>query len=234
MNPRPKSPSRGNKEGWRRYALMAGVGIVFSGGALAVYSVVHDGTQPRKRVMETIALKLVPPPPPPPAPPPPPPPPKMVEPQKIQPPIDKPDEKPQAPRQGPLALDAQAGPGGDAFGLGGNPGGAPICLGCGNGGGGGGGAGRFAHYATLMQDQIGKRLHQDDKLDVAKFRATIRVWLNEAGKVERVEIARSTGDGQLDDRIQKVIGTMPAMPEALPSQMPQPVVVRLGATPGLG
>jgi len=44
----------------------------------------------------------------------------------------------------------------------------------------------------------------------------------------------TTGNNQLDDRIRSVIGTMPALPEAPPKNMPQPVVVRIGATPGFG
>lgn len=227
MNRKPKPQS----SDWRRnYAVIVGIGLVFSGGAYAIYSVVSDGGAPKKRVMETIALKIIPPPPPPPAPPPPPPPPKLVEPQKIEPPIDKPDDRPKdEPQPGPLALDAQGGPGGDAFGLGGKPGGADFVL-----GGGGGGGNRYGHYANLMQEQIGKRLRQDDQLDAARFRATIRVWLSPVGRVERVEVARTTGDGQLDDRIKQMIGTMPLLPEAPPQEMPQPVVVRIGATPGFG
>jgi TonB family protein len=85
-----------------------------------------------------------------------------------------------------------------------------------------------------MQDQIGRRLHQDDKLDISRFRATIRVWVSDAGKVEKVELSRTTGDDQLDQRIEQMIGTMPVLPEAPPKEMPQPVIVRIGATPGLG
>ncbi len=223
-------------DGRRRHYVVAVVVAVFLGGAYYIFTVVNDDTAPKKRVTETIALKLVPPPPPPPPKQEPPPePPKLVE-QKIEPPVDKPDDRPkdEAPPPGPLALDAQGGAGSDAFGLAAKPGGTDFLIG-GNGGGGRGTAvNRFGHYASLMQDQIGRRLHQDDKLDVSQFRATIRVWVSESGKVEKVEFARTTGDGQLDQRIEEVIGTMPVLPEAPPKEMPQPVIVRIGATPGLG
>jgi hypothetical protein len=217
------SPAGGT---WRRNAAIASVGLVVLGIGYTIVRIVSSDEPPRKRVMEVVKLTLVPPPPPPPPKEePPPPPPKMLE-QKIEPPVDKPDDTPknEAPPPGPLALDAQGGPGSDAFGLGGKPGGSDYLIG---GGGGGGGFGnRFSHYASLMQDRIGRRLHEDDFLESAKFRATIRVWITPVGRVERVQIMRTTGDGKID--------TMPALPEAPPREMPQPVIVRIGATPGVG
>jgi protein TonB len=218
---------------WRRYATAAAIVLVFLSAGYGVYRLVNGEATPRKRVMETIAMRLVPPPPPPPPKQePPPPPPKMVE-QKIEPPIEKPDApKNEAPPEGPLALDAQGSGGGDAFGLAGKPGGTPLLLGGGNAGGGGGNG--FVHYASLMQDQIGRRLRQDDKLNTNKFRATIKVWVSTGGKVDRVQVLRTTGDSRLDVLIEEVIGTMPSMPEAPPREMPQPVIVRIGAVPGVG
>jgi len=234
MTPKPSS-HHGESSG-KRYAVLATVALIFLTGAYAVFRVVTDDATPKKRVLETIAVKLVPPPPPPPPPKvePPPEPPKMVEEQKIQPPVDKPDDQPktETPPPGPLALDAPGGPGGDAFGLASRPGGTDFLLG--GGGGGGGGGNRFGHYAALMQDQIGRRLHQDDKLDVSKFRATLRIWVTAAGQVEKVELTRTTGDDQIDQRIEQMISSMPKMPEAPPREMPQPVIVRIGATPGFG
>src|SRR5262245_19190757 len=111
-SPKASAPGRG------RQFLIGAIVTVFLGGAYFIYSVVSDEGGPRKRDVETIALKLVPPPPPPPPKQEPPPePPKMVEPQKIEQPVDKPQDQPKddAPPPGPLALDAQGGPGGDAF-----------------------------------------------------------------------------------------------------------------------
>lgn len=220
----------------RRYAGVAAVATIFLAGAYGVYSLVSSDAGPKKRVAEVIALKIVPPPPPPPPKEePPPPPPKIVE-QKIEPPEPMPDNQPKQeapPPDAPLALDAAGAGAGDAFGLAAKPGGTPLTLGGGNGGGGGLGAG-FGRYASLMQDQIGRRLRSDDKLNVAKFRATIRVWLTPVGKVDRVQLLRTTGDTQLDAQIEQVIGTMPVMPEAPPKEMPQPVIVRIGALPGVG
>jgi periplasmic protein TonB len=224
---KPKKP-----ELWQHYGLAGGVAFVFLAAAYGVYAMVNSDAVPRKRVMETIALKLVPPPPPPPPPPEaPPPPPKMLE-QKIEQPVDKPDDapKPETPSQaadlgasqGPCTSSCVATSGRD-------PTYRPETI-----GGNGPGRVNYGHYAALMQDQIGRRIRQDEKLEAAKFRATIRIWLDNVGGVQRVELARTTGDNDLDTRIRKMIGTMPALPEAPPKDMPQPVIVRLGATPGFG
>jgi hypothetical protein len=175
-------------------------------------------------VLDTVALQLVPPPPPPPKEEPPPP--KMVEEQKIEPPVDKPDAPKDAPPPGPLALDAKGGPGSDAFGLGGKIGGSDFL----NDGGGT----RFGHFAVLMQDQISQSLRRDDKLNIDKFRATIKVWLSRAGKIERVQMLHTSGDDNTDSRIVQVIDGMPTLPEAPPEDMPQPVIVRVGARSSVG
>jgi TonB family protein len=215
---------------------MAVVALIFLAASYGIYSVVNDDTVPRKRVLEQIAVKLVPPPPPPPPPKvePPPEPPKMVEEQQIEQPVEQPDNQPQteAPPPGPLALDAQGGGAGDAFGLAARPGGRDLLLGSGTGGTGFGN--RFGAYARLMQDQIGRRLDEDEKLDSSRFRATVRIWLTEAGQVEKVELTRTTGDEMIDSLIQQALSSMPKMPEPPPREMPQPVIVRIGATPGFG
>ncbi len=214
---------RDGEGGWQRYAVVMVVGLVLLAAVYGVVRVINGDNSPRRRVMETIAMQIVPPPPPPKTEPPPEPP-KTVE-EKIEPPVDKPDAPKDEPPPGPLALDAQAGPGGDAFGLGGKIGGADYT---------GGGGTRFGHFAVMMQERISKSLHDDEKLNADKFRATIKVWLSGAGKIERVQLLHSSGSADTDSRIEQVIGAMPALPEAPPSDMPQPVIVRIGARPGIG
>ena len=209
----------------RKYAMPAIAVLVLLAGGFGIYRVV-SGESPRKRVLETVAIKLVPPPPPEVKPPPEPP--KMVEEQKIEPPVDKPMDAPKdEPPPGPLALDAKGEAGSDSFGLGGKLGGADFL-------GGGGGGTRFGHFAILMQTSISKSIHDDEKLNAEKFRATVKVWLSELGKIQRVQVLHTTGDPGTDNRIEQVIGAMPALPEAPPKDMPQPIVVRIGARAGIG
>lgn len=228
MNPKPQSSSPGF---FRRYRVIGTVALILLAGSYEVFRIVTDTAAPKKRVLETIAVKIIPPPPPPPPPPAPPPPPKMVEQQKIEPPAEKPDDAPKtAPQSQAADLGASQGPcTANCVATSGNDPTYKPQIGDSRPSGNG-----FRRYAVMMQDQIGKRLHQDDKLDVSRFRVTIKIWLSEAGRVEKVELSRKTGDGQMDQRIEQAIASMPAMPEAPPKEMPQPIVVRIGATPGFG
>jgi TonB family protein len=212
--------SRGNS---RRYVVpVIGILVLLAGG-YGIYRVI-SGDSPRKRVIETVALRLVPPPPPPKVEPPPEPP-KMVEEQKIEPPIDKPEDTPKdEPPPGPLALDAQAGPGGDAFGLGGKVGGADFL----NGGGGT----RFGHYQKLMIDKIADALQNDERLRSTKHGGNVKIWLSDAGKIERAQFLRPSGDNDADRRIEQVIAAMPPLPEPPPKEMPRIIVMRVGVRPG--
>jgi protein TonB len=213
---------------WRRYMVAAAVVLVFVSAAYGMYRLVNGEPSPRKRVIEVMALKLVPPPPPPPPKEePPPPPPKIV--QRIEPPPtpDMPqDDAP--PADAPIGLDAQGGAGSDAFGLAAKPGGTPLRLGGGGGGGGGTGV-NYTGYGNMMRLQIESQLNRDSKINTGKYEGIARVWLSSIGKVERVQVQLSTGNTQLGTLIEQSIGTMPPMTQAPPKEMPQPVILHIVA-----
>jgi protein TonB len=208
----------------RRSAIVAVLVLLTSGASYGAYRLITGlDSGPKKHVMEVVTLKLIQPPPPPPPPPPPvvkpPEPAKMLEQPKEAPP-DKP--KAAAPPQ-PLALDAKAGPGSDPFGLGGRPGGEALI------GGGGGGGSRFGWYANIIQSQIQQALQKDDKLRNSHYRIVVSVWLSSSGRPDQVKLVSTTGDRDIDSRIQVTLAAMPSLPEAPPRDMPQPVNVRIGA-----
>jgi outer membrane biosynthesis protein TonB len=215
----PPAPNKGHK---RDYRVAIIVGVVLLAAGYGIASVVGGSEAPRKRVMETVAIKILPPPPPPKTEPPPPPP-KLIEPPKMQPPMDKPPDEPKpadAPPPGPLALDAKGGAGSDSFGLGGKPGGADFT---------GGGGSRFGHYKGLIHDQIQRWLRDYAKLAGAKYNGTVRIRLTSSGGIEGVEILHGTGDRDLDGVLQQALSAMPALPEAPPAEMPTVVNVRVSS-----
>jgi TonB family protein len=137
--------------------------------------------------------------------------------------MDKPPDEPKpadAPPPGPLALDAKGGAGSDSFGLGGKPGGADFT--------GGSGGSRFGHYGSVVSAQIKRWLAGNEKLAGAKYRGTVKIWLTASGAISRVEILHGTGDSDLDGRLQQAIASMPAVPEAPPSDLPA-MIVRIDA-----
>jgi periplasmic protein TonB len=217
----PKSPLSRILDQCRQYAVPAIAAMVLLAGGFGIYRVV-SGETPRKRVLETVAIKLVPPSPPKVEPPPEPP--KMVEEQKIEPPVDKPMDSPKdEPPPGPLALDAKGEAGSDSFGLGGKQGGADFL-------GSGGGGTRFGHYAVLISGIIQKLVQQDAKLGDGKF--TVKIWVADSGRVQHVQVLHNSGDPSINTRVEEVIGAV-AFPEAPPKDMP-PMIVRVEQRPGLG
>jgi len=218
-----KQPPKKKKRDYK-VAVIVGAVVLVAGYGIA--SVVGGEATPRKRVMDTVALKLVPPPPPPPPKaPPPPPPPKMVEKQKIEPPQDKPEApKPvDAPPPGPLALDAKGGAGSDSFGLGGKLGGADYT---------GGGGTRFGHYSILMRDQVKRALASYQKLTGVKYSGTVRIHLTSNGGISSVEILHMNSDGDVNGLVQQAIATISSFSEAPPTDMPSIVVLRVNSANG--
>src|SRR5262249_54343229 len=154
-----------------------------------------DRTTSRK-IPEITIVHILPPPPPPPVPPPPPPEPKMVEQVPVkeemieQKPIEqKPDEQPPSR----LSLDAKGDGPGDVFNLGGKPGGRGLL-----GGAGGEGGGRWGWYASIVQAQIEAALRANPKTRNATMRVQVRLWCDSSGRINRVQLMSSTGDGTLD------------------------------------
>ena len=152
--------------------------------------------------------------------------PKMAEPEfKEEKPVDKPKDEPAKDAKadeppGPLALDAKAVGPGDLFNLGGRPGGNPF-------GGGGGGGSRWGWYASIVQTQIEAALHANQRTRSAVMQVQIRLWADGSGRVNRVELASSTGDPELDAVIRNDVLRGITIREPPPKDMPMPMVTRV-------
>lgn len=201
--------------GWLIYRLIAG-----------------HSAPPRKTVPEVVQLRLLVPPPPPP--PPPPPQPKMVEQPKLKEPAVKPEQpmekaepKPASPPPGPPSLDAKGQGAGDAFGLGGSPGGSDYL---GGGGGGGGGGSKYGWYAAMIQGHVQGVLQKQAVLQRARFRIGVQIWLTPDGRPERVELIGSAGGAELDRLLKESLLRMPRLPQAPPQDLPQPVVLQVSSS----
>ncbi len=205
---------------------------------LAVLWARSGDSGPKKHAPEILQIKMVPPPPLPPPPPPPkvdrPPDQKLIEQPKMQEPAVKPDKivekptpaKPNDPPPGPLALDAKGAGPGDAFGLGGKPGGSGIL-----GGGGGGGGTKFGWYASLLQTQLVELFQRDEKVNTAQAKFVVELWLRPDGTAEKVEFIRRTGDGEVDQAILSDLLHGLRLSQTPPADMPQPVVIKLDIKP---
>jgi len=170
---------------------------------------------PKRQVAQIV--KLVRPPPPPPEPPPPPPPEEKIEEPLPQ---ETPEEAPpdDAPSSDQLGLDAEGVAGSDGFGLAARRGGSDLV---------GNGKAMFAWYTGRLKDAILGILADDERVRHGKYQVTVRVWVGSDGRVERVNLQSTSGNGELDSAIENALRKMARMDEAPPLEMPQPVTLRI-------
>lgn len=162
-------------------------------------------------------------------PPPPPPPPK--EEKKPEPPKDDPKDvkmvernEPAAPaaQNEPLKMEGAAGEGGGPFGAG-SVGREYSGGSIGSVGGSAGGA----SYGSRLQRHIQEQLSRNRQLRESDYRITVRIWLRHDGSLERAELSGSTGSDKLDQLLTEALRQIPAMREALPENMAQPIRIRV-------
>lgn len=191
------------------------VTLIGTGAFALLRSFLQGGSPHPQQVVQQI--QLIRPPPPPNLPPPPPPPPEekvhITTPQKV--PQPTPDHP--APSQ-QLGLDAKGGAGSDAFGLAGRPGGQDIT---------GEGGSAFTWYAGLLKDQILNQLGAQADARSASYTVIVSVWVGDDGTVQRVEIAKSSGDTQRDRSVESALARLGRLSQPPPADMPEPVTLRI-------
>ena len=199
--------------------LIAGTAIVLLVTALLIWAVhgmmQEKADQPKRQVAQIV--KLIRPPPPPPEPPPPPPPEEKIEEQLPQ---ETPEETPpdEASPAEQLGIDAEGVAGGDSFGLAARKGGRDLL---------GSGGAVFGWYTTLLKDSILDVLSDDERIRRGAYQVTVRVWLTREGNVERIKLATTSGNRELDSAIERALEKMSKVREAPPIEMPQPVTLRI-------
>lgn len=165
-----------------------------------------------------IVQVMRPPPPPPPPPDQPPPPEKTDQPLPKDEPEPAPDNTP-APAEQPLGIDAEGAAGGDAFGLAARRGGADLV--------GGSGTALFGHYTNRIADAIRDRLADVACAKSAKGSLAIHLLMDADGRFKQVQLATTTGNGQVDQCIDKALTSMPGLNDPLPVGMPEQVNIRI-------
>jgi TonB family protein len=140
----------------------------------------------------------------------------------------------EAPSGGPLALAAEGEGPGDAFNLVGNPGGKGLLSGGGLGDGTGTGLGgdddpnrRFGWYYGRIAAEVEEVFRRQKALKVASARVELRIWADATGRIEKVQLIRSTGQPELDQAIQSVVGL--SLRDPPPADIPMPMIARFTA-----
>ena len=190
------------------------VAVIGSGAFALLRNFLRAGSPHPQQVVQQI--QLIRPPPPPPTPPPPPPPPPEVKVHINTPEKPQPNDHPPPSQQ--LGLDAKGGAGSDAFGLVGRPGGQDII---------GEGGSAFTWYAGLLKDQILNQLGAQSEVRSASYSVVVSVWVGGDGTIQRVEIAKTSGDTQRDQSIEAALSRMGRLSQPPPADMPEPITLRI-------
>lgn len=204
-------------------AIAAACGLVW-----LVWQWAHDMSGIRREEPKIPMLIPLPPPPPPP----PPQPPKPPEPEKVVQPQPQPDLKPaeqpkpdqKAPTPAndlakPMQMNTESQAGSDAFNIGAGSGG-------GMSGSGGGGLGN-ATYGQYLSQAFQRALSEDDTIRLLTYRLEVNLWLNEAGQVTRVELVKSSGEGDTDAKVVAALRKVPALEHKPPKSLSLPVLMSL-------
>lgn len=86
---------------------------------------------------------------------------------------------------------------------------------------------QFSVFTNALQRHLQEQLARNRKLRDADYRMVVKVWLDRVGVIERVEVANSSGNREMDEAIRTALADISAMRQAPPDDLPQPVRVRI-------
>jgi protein TonB len=192
--------------------IIGAVVVLFLAGIIAVVRVVMSDVSPPPRVVHTISLL--------------PPPPQIEE----KPPEPEIKEEVTIPEPQPmdqddalaasadLGVDADGTGNGDGFGLRAKKGGRDLLEG-----------GPFGWYGSLLGADIQDSLVARKRLRQVKYTAVLDLWINRDGRIEKVELVRTSGNRDLDTALRLAVAEVGKVREPPPPEMPQPVRVQVNS-----
>ena len=193
-------------------------GIVLAGIIVLARLALSSGRSSKR---DSITLVSLAPPPPPPVVTRPPPPPQQEERKMEQPMIQEDQPKEAPPENEPLGTGIK-GNGPDSFGLSNKPGSGRI-------GGEGGKGTKWSWYANQVQSRVQQALQRNRKTRSASVSVNVRIWPDANGRINRAQLANSTGDPLLDAAIRDEVLTGLQLDQPPPIDMPAPITLRLAA-----
>jgi TonB family protein len=216
------------KKQWLRYLPVALGGVLALLIAVGVYFLKDLFQKPAQVKKQVQQITVVQPPPPPPPPPEVKPPEPEVKEEKIEEPKPEPEPEPEAKQEDApppgeeLGVDGEGGAGSDAFGLVGKKGGRGLI--------GGGGGNAIIWYGGQISKGLEKEL--DHLLETGRSRQAgysvlLNVWVDDSGRVNRVELNSSSGKPEVDGEIKTALARLSfSLQKPPPEDMPQPLKIR--------
>ena len=192
-------------------------GVVLAGIIVLAKFAMSSGGAPKRDSITLVSLA----PPPPPVMPPPPPPPQQDD-QRMEQPMIKEDQPKEAPPKNEPLSTGIKGDGPNSFGLSDKPGNGRFGSDSGKGT-------KWAWYANQVQSRVQLALQQNRKTRSASVNVNVRVWPDPNGRINRAQLANSTGDPLLDAAIRDEVLTGLQLDQPPPTDMPAPITLRLAA-----
>lgn len=193
--------------------IVATVAVVF------IRDMLSSGQPPKKAVQQITLLQPPPPPPPPKVEPPPEP-----EVQEVKLPEPEPEPVPsQSDEPAPgedLALDADGGAGGDAFGLLGKKGGRGLI---------GGGGDALGWFAAQVQSDLQEALSERDDIRKKRYAVKVNMWIEPDGRVRNLEMIGTSGNAELDRSLRAALKQITQLSNRPPADLPQPIRLRIAS-----
>jgi periplasmic protein TonB len=235
-DPRPTASGSADRPPLRdrlgRVAKVAAPAAVLVVLGFGIWKLASNTAGERREVPQVPVVALTPPPPPPP---PPPPKEKPPEPEK---PVDTPQPTPtpqpktdtpaksDAPKQ--LTINGPAQAGTDAFGVAAGSGGGFSVGGDPNGGDGPGG-GDFAEagYSRYLTSALQQAVQANNQVNRLAFNTQVSIWIGPDGRITKVAIARSSGDGRTNKALVAALEQIGRLDEPPPAQLKFPVRIAL-------
>ncbi len=115
-----------------------------------------------------------------------------------------------------LGVDADGTGSGDGFGLRAKKGGRDLLEG-----------GPFGWYGSLLGADIQDSLVARKRLRQVKYTAVLDLWISRDGRIEKVELVRTSGNRDLDTTLRMAVAEVGKVREPPPAEMPQPVRVQV-------
>jgi protein TonB len=188
--------------------ILGAVVVLFLAGIIAVARVVMTDVSPPPRVVHTVSL--LPPPP-------------QIEEKPPEPeikevniPEPQPLDQDEPAASADLGVDADGTGSGDGFGLRAKKGGRDLLEG-----------GPFGWYGSLLGADIQDSLAARKRLRQVKYTAVLDLWISRDGRIEKVELVRTSGNRDLDTTLRMAVAEVGKVREPPPAEMPQPVRVQV-------
>jgi protein TonB len=108
--------------------------------------------------------------------------------------------------------------GGDGFGLAARKGGHDLV---------GSGGAIFGWYTARLKDRVAQKLSADARLRSKRFVVSLRIWIENDGRIREVHVVSTTGNGDLDAAIRTAVASIGLLSESPPLEMPEPVTIRI-------